>query len=286
VVLVDNRLFGRIDDSLRGRAGCLAAAVLAVAACAGTRPQRMSAPAPADLDMLYFCVLRQINALGYQVLNADRTSGMVRARSLQPQGRDARYEKLYNEITVTVAHNPAGDRMYITATERRHGEALLASCSATGSVVVLGAPSAVASPAQGHPPPVEPGDRVRVALADSATVGEWREARVLRATSLGVLLSGRSFGSDTVAVPLSPGVRVQVWQRSSSRQLLGAVVGLGLGVGTGALVPGNTLGTWWGERTPGHRAEMVYFGMAGTVLGWVVTWIVAPGSWRDLHLAP
>lgn len=109
----------------------LAAAGLAgVAACAGTSPQRLSAPAPADSNELYFCVVAQINALGYRIHRADRESQLIQARSIRPQGRDANLDPLYNEITVTVSHETSGDTMHVTATDRRHAEAIVNHCAA------------------------------------------------------------------------------------------------------------------------------------------------------------
>ncbi len=110
----------------------LAAGTLAiVAACAAAVPQRLSAPAPADANELYFCVVSQVNALGYQVYRADRESQLVQARSIRPQGRDANLDPLYNKITVTVSHDTSGDTMHVTATDRRHGEAIVTRCAAT-----------------------------------------------------------------------------------------------------------------------------------------------------------
>lgn len=107
-----------------------AAGLAAVAACAAAGPRRLSAPAPADANELYFCVVSQVNALGYRVQRADRASQLIQARSIRPQGRDANLDPLYNEITVTVSHDTSGDTMHVTATDRRHGEAILARCAA------------------------------------------------------------------------------------------------------------------------------------------------------------
>lgn len=101
-----------------------------VAACAGGAPQRLSAPAPADPNELYFCVVSQVNALGYRVQRADRESQLIQARSIRPQGRDANLDPLYNEITVTVSHDTSGDTMHVTATDRRHAEAIVNHCAA------------------------------------------------------------------------------------------------------------------------------------------------------------
>jgi hypothetical protein len=101
-----------------------------LAACAPARPGRWSVPAPADPDELYFCVLHQINTLGYRIRHAERTSGLIQAQSLKPQSRNAQYEPLYDEITVTVSHDPAGDTMHVTATDHRHGEAIARRCGA------------------------------------------------------------------------------------------------------------------------------------------------------------
>jgi hypothetical protein len=101
-----------------------------LAACAPAGPSRFSAPAPADPNELYFCVLNQINTLGYRVRHAERSSGLIQAQSQRPQGKNAQYEPLYNELTVTVSHDPAGDTMHVTATDRRHGEAIVRRCAA------------------------------------------------------------------------------------------------------------------------------------------------------------
>lgn len=99
-------------------------------ACASGAPQRLSAPAPADANELYFCVVAQVNALGYRVQRADRENQLIQARSVRPQGRDAKLDPLYNEITVTVSHDPSGDTMHVTATDRRHAETIIARCAA------------------------------------------------------------------------------------------------------------------------------------------------------------
>ena len=121
---------------------------------------------------------------------------------------------------------------------------------------------------------------------DSAARDRWREGNVVGATRIGVLLSGRSFGADTVPVPLDPTIRLQVRRKRASSLILGTIGGLGLGVGLGAVSPPNTLGSWWGERTPGHRAEVIYFGLAGAVLGWTASWLFAPPSWQEVRLTP
>ena len=134
--------------------------------------------------------------------------------------------------------------------------------------------------------PVEAGNRVRVAAVDSAAMDRWREGNVVAATQIGVLLSGRSFGSDTIPIPLDPTIRLQVRRKRASSLVLGTVGGMGLGLGLGAVAPSNTLGSWWGEKTPGHRAEMVYFGIAGAVLGWTASWLFASPQWYEVRLAP
>lgn len=114
-----------------GRSVAPALALAGLAACAGARPQRLSAPAPADPNELYFCVVSQINALGYVVQRADRESQIIQARSIRPQGRDANLDPIYNEITITVSHDTSGDAMHVTASERHHGEAIVSRCAAT-----------------------------------------------------------------------------------------------------------------------------------------------------------
>lgn len=59
---------------------------------------------------------------------------------------------------------------------------------------------------------------------------------------------------------------------------------MALGVGAGAVAPANTLGSWWGEKTPGHRAEMIYFGLAGALVGWTASWLFAPPRWQEVPL--
>lgn len=132
--------------------------------------------------------------------------------------------------------------------------------------------------------PVKPGDWVRVGLTDSAALGRWREAAVLAATGRGVLLSRGAFGKDTVALALNPAVRLQLRRRSAWPLLAGTLAGAGAGVALGAIVPPSTLGAWWGERTPGHRAEMVYFGLAGAVSGWVAGWLLGSARWQEVPL--
>ena len=107
-----------------------ALAMAALAACASSRPQRLSAPAPADPNELYFCVVAQVNALGYRIHRADRESQLIQARSIRPQGKDANLDPIYNDITVTVSHDASGDTMHVTATDRKHGEAIVARCGA------------------------------------------------------------------------------------------------------------------------------------------------------------
>ena len=121
-------------------------------------------------------------------------------------------------------------------------------------------------------------------LTDSAALGRWREAAVLAATGRGVLLSRGALGPDTVALALNPAVRLQLRHRSAWPLVVGTLAGAGAGVALGALVSPSTLGTWWGERTPGHRAEMVYFGLAGAVSGWVAGWLFGPVRWQEVPL--
>jgi hypothetical protein len=106
-----------------------ACVLIGAAACATGGPATLSAPAPADPDVLYFCVLGQLKALGYSVWRADRASCLIRARSDRPQATNTRYEPLYNEIAVAVSHDPGGDTMYVTATDRGHGKAIVAHCA-------------------------------------------------------------------------------------------------------------------------------------------------------------
>lgn len=108
----------------------------------------------------------------------------------------------------------------------------------------------------------------------------------MAATGRGLLLSGGSFGADTLPLALDSSIRLQVRRKHTSFLMLGTAGGLALGVGVGALVPPSTLGSWWGEKTPGHRAEMIYFGLAGAVLGWTASWLLAPPRWQEVRLAP
>ncbi len=108
---------------------------------------------------------------------------------------------------------------------------------------------------------------------------------MLAATGRGVLLSRGAFGADTVALALNRAVRLQLRRRSAWPLLAGTLAGAGAGVALGAIVPPGTLGAWWGERTPGHRAEMVYFGLAGAVSGWVAGWLLGSARWLEVPLA-
>jgi len=114
-----------------GRSLGPALTLAAMAACATGRPQRLSAPALADPNELYFCVVAQVNALGYRIERADRESQLIQARSIRPQGRDANLDPLYDDITVTVSHDASGDTMHVTATDRRHAQAVVTRCAAT-----------------------------------------------------------------------------------------------------------------------------------------------------------
>jgi hypothetical protein len=73
-------------------------------------------------------VLSQLKALGYRVGRADRASGQIRARSVHPQATNTRYEPMYNEVTVTVSYDPGGNTMYVTATDRGDGKAIVRHC--------------------------------------------------------------------------------------------------------------------------------------------------------------
>jgi len=140
------------------------------------------------------------------------------------------------------------------------------------------------SPVRAQRLPVEPGNRVRVAAADSAALGRWREGKVVAATARGVLLSAGAFGVDTVPLALDPAIRLQVRRNNTSFLVLGTVGGMAIGVAAGAIAPPNTLGSWWGEKTSGHRAEMIYFGLAGAVVGWTASWLLAPPRWQEMPL--
>ena len=124
------RLPGRVSRAAVRRVAHVCVLVGA-AACATGGPQTLSAPAPADPDVLYFCVLGQLKALGYRVRHADRASGLIRARSASAQITNSRYEPLYNEVTVAVSHDPGGDTMYVTATDRGHAKAIITHCAAS-----------------------------------------------------------------------------------------------------------------------------------------------------------
>lgn len=150
--------------------------------------------------------------------------------------------------------------------------------------LALVAAALVSAPLAAQRLPVKRGDWVRVSLADSAALGRWREAAVLAATGRGVLLSRGAFGADTVALALNPAVRLQLRRRPAWPLVAGTLAGAGAGVALGAIVPPSTLGAWWGERTPGHRAEMVYFGLAGAVSGWVAGWLFGPPRWQEVPL--
>ncbi len=153
-----------------------------------------------------------------------------------------------------------------------------------GALLVVTALGVLVSPVRAQRLPVEPGNRVRVAALDSAELDRWREGKVVAATRLGVLLSGRSFGPDTIPIPLDPSIRLQVRRKRASGLVLGTAGGLVLGVGIGAIAPPSTLGSWWGEKTPGHRAEIIYFGLAGAAVGWLGSWLLAPARWQDVPL--
>lgn len=157
-------------------------------------------------------------------------------------------------------------------------------CRFAGVVLVLLAAVLPWSPVRAQRLPVEPGDRVRVAVTDSAELGRWLEVNVVAATRMGVLLSSGSFGTDTIPLALNPSVRLAVRRKRGSSLILGTLGGLGFGVSAGAMAPPNTLGGWWGEKTPGHRAEMIYFGLAGTLLGWTASWLFAPPRWQEIPL--
>jgi len=150
--------------------------------------------------------------------------------------------------------------------------------------LVLLAAASVSTPLAAQRLPVKAGDWVRVGLTDSAALGRWREAAVLAATGRGVLLSRGAFGWDTVALALNPAVRLQLRYRSAWPLVAGTLAGAGTGVALGALVSPATLGSWWGERTPGHRAEMVYFGLAGALTGWLAGWLLRPARWQEVPL--
>lgn len=147
-------------------------------------------------------------------------------------------------------------------------------------MLVLLALGVVASPVRAQRLPVEAGDRVRVAAPDSAGPGQWREGNVLAATRLGVLLSGRSFGGDTVPVALNPSIRLQISRRSIPHVALGTVAGFAIGAGFGAVGPDQ-----WADDRSGHTGEVVVGALIGTLAGWGASWLFGPRRWNELSFA-
>jgi len=100
------------------------------ATCTGSAPYRLRAPAPAHTNEAFFCVVAAANQLGYRAERRDRNAGVIVARGIQQHGRTATGAPIYDEITVAILHEPAGDFLFVTATDKGHAERLIRQCRA------------------------------------------------------------------------------------------------------------------------------------------------------------
>ncbi len=76
------------------------------------------------------CVTGKVNELGYQVTDANREAGLVKARSAQPAGMKLDGTPFFDEVTVSITSgSPA--TLYVTATERKHADAIFSACSSS-----------------------------------------------------------------------------------------------------------------------------------------------------------
>jgi hypothetical protein len=68
-----------------------------------------------------------LNELGYRIDRRDRATGRVVGRGTTRRGW-MRGQPAYDEITVSVAHEPLGDWLHVTSTDRGHAERVAAPC--------------------------------------------------------------------------------------------------------------------------------------------------------------
>ncbi|HEX9580371.1 MAG TPA: hypothetical protein VF970_04625 [Gemmatimonadales bacterium] len=97
-------------------------------ACAASGPYRLRTPAPADQNEVFFCVVAAMTQHGYRVERRDRAAGVVRGRAIRPRGRTSRGDPRYDELAVTLLHDPAGDFLLITADDRGHAQEIAQRC--------------------------------------------------------------------------------------------------------------------------------------------------------------
>jgi hypothetical protein len=132
--------------------------------------------------------------------------------------------------------------------------------------------------------PVQPGQRVRVSRIEHtpAIIGE---IGAIVADTLIVRHPGGLGGTATTAIPLSSIARLQASRGQRSKWATGLLVGLGVGVGGGAVVGAATC---HGDLllTTGDCAVMgaALFGAIGAVSGTVVGLLVKTERWETVPL--
>ncbi|HWP37839.1 MAG TPA: hypothetical protein VNL18_09850 [Gemmatimonadales bacterium] len=100
------------------------------AACGSTGPYRVSVPAPADGNAVFFCVVAELNQLGYRLDRRDRAMGRIEGRGTVRRGWTSTREPIYDDITVFLAHEPSGDVLRVTSSDRGHAERVATRCGA------------------------------------------------------------------------------------------------------------------------------------------------------------
>ena len=125
-------MFRRASDLRKREKGCIYAIglICVISACASGGPVRLRAPASADTNEAFFCVVAAANQLGYRAERRDRNAGVIVARGIQQHGRTATGAPIYDEITVSILHEPAGDFLFVTATDKGHAERVIRQCRA------------------------------------------------------------------------------------------------------------------------------------------------------------
>jgi len=143
--------------------------------------------------------------------------------------------------------------------------------------------TAVASSAVAQEAPLRPGQRVRVQSAIVNTPVVTGAVEAIRPDTLVVRPEDGASGGVATAIPLSSIARLQVSQGRHSKWVTGLVVGLGIGVGGGAILGATTCE---GDFlfTTGDCAVMgaTLFGAVGAVSGTVVGLLTKSERWESV----
>ena len=148
-------------------------------------------------------------------------------------------------------------------------------------ILISGVLSALAaSPGGAQLLPIRPGDHVRVANADSASLGLWRVGTVLNVSRRALVFANN--GGDSVSVELGPRWRVGIGSPSAGHALLWGAVGLTAGGALGATVLSRAFD---GEQLgQGRGLETIGFATIGGLLGIVAGMAAGPRRWEDVEL--